>query len=85
MRLEDDFRFNLQGQLSHDKTEIDVAIASKIAREFTVSFYLFLAENYHTEKETWTNDLLPLGKVQNKNTYEIYKIEDVLKIYEDGL
>jgi hypothetical protein len=85
MRLEEDFRFNLQGQLSFEKTEIDVAIASKIAKEFAVSFYLFLAENYHTEKETWTNDLLPLGEVQNKKTYEIYKIENVLKIYENGL
>jgi hypothetical protein len=79
MRLEDDFRFNLQGQLSHDKTEIDVAIASKIAREFAVSFSVFVAENYAL-KRVLNKPIIWEGK-QNKN----YTTKELLKIYEDGL
>ncbi len=45
MKLEEDFRFNLLGQLSSEKSEVDVNIASKIARELTVSFTTFFAEN----------------------------------------
>ena len=81
MKLEEEFRQGLLGQLSSEKTEVEINIACKIARKFTVSFYLFCAENYHTEKETWTGDLLKVGELQNKKTYEIMKIKDVLKIY----
>jgi hypothetical protein len=76
MRLEEDFRFNLQGQLSHEKTEIDVAIASRIAREFAVLFSDFVAENYSIE--FWDNGNKWFYTKNGKN----YTSKQILKIYE---
>jgi|GEM_PF-4968425 len=53
----------------------------KICSEFAVSFYLFLAENYHTEDESWSYSKLPKGFVQDRKTYDIIEIKDALKIY----
>jgi hypothetical protein len=83
MRLEEDFRFNLQGQLSHEKTEVDVTIASRIAREFAVSFSLFLRKNYSVvQYDGW--DLIP-DIWRDKKTDGEYSTKQLLKIYEDGL
>ena len=67
MKLEEEFRFKLQGQLSDEKTELDVTIASKIAREFTISF----CEWYI--KIAFILDTKYIGK----------STKELLKIYED--
>jgi hypothetical protein len=81
MRLEDDFRFNLQGQLSHDKTEIDVAIASKIAREFAVSFLKWVDSNYYQGDD----DNCYYISIARLREGESFKIKELLIVYEDGL
>ncbi len=50
-------------------------------KECTIDFYLFLAENYHTEDESWSYSKLPKGSVQDRKTYDIIEIKDALKIY----
>lgn len=83
-KLKEQLRLRMLGQLSDEKTKLDVDNAYDVAVDFAVSFTSFLRENYHTEFETWTKDKLPLDKVQNKKTYDIINIEDVLnKFLED--
>lgn len=77
-KLKEQLRLRMLGQLSDEKTEIDINNAYNVAIDFCLSFISFLRENYHTEFETWTKDKLPLDKVQNKKTYNIINIEDVL-------
>lgn len=45
MKLEDQFRQRLQGQLSDEKTEIDVRVATDIAEQFAIKFYLWIVDN----------------------------------------
>lgn len=77
-KLKEQLRFKMLGQLSDEKTKEDIDNAYSVAVDFCLSFTSFLRENYHTEFETWTKDILPLDKVQNKQTYDIINIEDVL-------
>ena len=71
-------RLRMLGQLSDEKTNEDINNAYSVAVDFTLSFLTFLRENYHTEFETWTRNLLPKGEVQNKKTYDIISIKEVL-------
>lgn len=77
-KLKEQLRFKMLGQLSDERTREDIDNAYDIAVDFCLSFISFLRKNYHTEFETWTKDVLPLDKVQNKKTYDIINIEDVL-------
>ena len=77
-KLKEQLRLRMLGQLSDEKTEVDINNAYDVAVDFAVSFLTFLRENYYTEFETWTKGALPLDKVQNKKTYDIINIEDVL-------
>jgi hypothetical protein len=80
-KIKEELRFRLQGQLSSDKTEVDVNVAYDVVEKVSVSFSNFLAENYHTEFETWTGNSLPKGKVQNRKTYDIVDITETFKTY----
>jgi len=77
MNLEQQFRNELAGQLSDDKTEVDVKVAAKIAREFASTFSVFCAENYeyYPLHKAWLNKLYLDGN--------IYTTDALLKIYED--
>ena len=77
-KLKEQLRFKMLGQLSDEATEVDINNAYSVAVDFTLSFLTFLRENYHTEFETWTRNLLPKGEVQNKKTYDIISIKEVL-------
>ena len=77
-KLKEQLRFKMLGQLSDEKTNIDINNAYNVAVHFSLSFLSFLRENYHTEFETWTRNLLPKGEVQNKKTYDIISIKEVL-------
>ena len=68
----------LQGQLSDEKTEVDINNAYDVVLEKAVLFSLFCAENYHTEFETWTGNPLPKGKFQDRKSYDIISIKEVL-------
>ena len=77
-KLKEQLRLRMLGQLSDEKTNEDINNAYTVAVDFAVSFTSFLRKNYHTEFETWTNDLLPKDNVQNKTTYDIISIKEVL-------
>ena len=77
-KLKEQLRFKMLGQLSDERTKEDIDNAYDVAVDFCLSFISFLRENYYTEFETWTKSALPLDKVQNKKTYDIINIEDVL-------
>ena len=77
-KLKEQLRFKMLGQLSDERTREDIDNAYDVAVDFAVSFTSFLRKNYHTDFETWTKDKLPLDRVQNKKTYGIIDIEDVL-------
>ena len=77
-KLKEQLRFKMLGQLSDEKTNLDINNAYDVAVDFTLSFLTFLRENYHTEFETWTGDKLPKGKVQKKKGYDLVDIEEVL-------
>ena len=77
-KLKEQLRFKMLGQLSDEKTEVDINNAYSVAIDFSLSFLTFLRENYYTEFETWTGDKLPKGKVQKKKGYDLVDIEEVL-------
>ena len=77
-KLKEQLRFKMLGQLSDERTNLDINNAYDVAVDFTLSFLTFLRENYYTEFETWTGDKLPKGKVQKKKGYDLVDIEKVL-------
>ena len=77
-KLKEQLRFKMLGQLSDEKTNLDINNAYDVAVDFALSFLTFLRENYHTEFETWTRDELPKGKVQKKKEYDLVDIEEAL-------
>ena len=77
MKLEEKFRENLLGQLSDEKTEVDVNIACKIAREFTISFFTFFAENCFEIFDSKLYHIRDSEKYQDG-----YTIKQLLEIYE---
>ena len=76
-KLKEQLRLKMLGQLSDERTKEDIDNAYNVAVDFCLSFISFLRENYHTEFETWTKDILPLDKVQQRNSYDIVDIEHV--------
>ena len=77
-KLKEQLRLRMLGQLSDERTKEDIDNAYSVAIDFSLSFLTFLRENYHTEFETWTKTLLPKDNVQNKTTYDIISIKEVL-------
>lgn len=78
MTLEQQFRNGLSGQLSDDKTEVDIRVAVKIAREFSLSFSVFCADfgeylggqNYR--KWSTEDDIYTMEEMLKTFEYEIY-------------
>ena len=53
-KLKEQLRFKMLGQLSDEKTEVDINNAYDVAVDFTLSFSLFCAENYiHLSGNNW--------------------------------
>lgn len=77
-KLKEQLRLKMLGQLSDEKTDLDVNNAYDVAVSFTLSFISFLCENYHTEFETWTRNKLLKGKIQRKEGYDLVDIEEAL-------
>jgi hypothetical protein len=77
MKLEDKLRQGLLGHLSEANTVVDITIASSIAREFSIAFSVFVAENTfaYSDGEYRMRELIPTFKTA----------EELLKIFEDGL
>lgn len=84
-KIKKQLRLRMLGQLSDEKTEVDINNAYIVVKESALSFFNFLRENYHTEFETWTRDKLPKGKVQSKKSYDLLDIEEVFKIWENEI
>ena len=82
-KIKEQLRLKMLGQLSDEKTQLDVNNAYIVVRDVAVSFSVFCVENYHTEFETWTRDSLPKGKIQSKKSYGLLDIEEVFKIFEN--
>lgn len=80
MKLEEQFRQNLLGHLSDEKTEVDVNIASDIARKFTVSFCTFFAENCFELFDSKTYYIRDHEHYNNA-----YTIEDIFYLWENRL
>lgn len=76
MTLEQQFRNGLAGQLSDEKTDVDIRVAVKIAREFAGKF-----AEWSDEKST----LLSTGEWYNflPNSINDLTTEELLKIFED--
>jgi hypothetical protein len=79
-KLKEQFRQRLLGQLSDEKTEVDVNNAVDVCKDFSLSFISFLRENYST-RERWENEALPYDIWRNFDTDEEYTTEELLNIY----
>jgi hypothetical protein len=76
MRLKEKLRQGLLGHLSEANTLVDITIASSIAREFSIAFSVFVAENYiYLENNKWLH--------YNNYGDKEFTTEELLKIYED--
>lgn len=56
-KLKEQLRLRMLGQLSDEKTEVDVNNAYSVAVDFSLSFLTFLRENYSTQKRLRRSDL----------------------------
>ena len=77
-KLKEQLRFKMLGQLSDERTKEDIDNAYDVTVDFCLSFISFLRKNYHTEMESWSYTKLPLDKVQQRDSYDIVGIEEVL-------
>ena len=77
-KLKQQLRLKMLGQLSDENTEVDVNNAYGVCKDFTLSFLTFLRENYHTEFETWTRTPLKYNNYQDRDTYNIESVENIL-------
>ena len=83
-KLKEQLRLKMLGQLSDEKTDLDVNNAYDVAVSFTLSFISFLRENYHTEFETWTRSPLKYNNYQDRGTYNIESVENILNKFLEG-
>lgn len=81
-RIKDELRLKMLGQLSDEKTQLDIDNTYKIVKESILSFSNFLRENYHSDTEAWSFNKLPSGFYQDRETYDIISIEEIFKIWE---
>ena len=80
MTLEEQFRNRLAGQLSSDKTEVDIRVAVRIAREFTLRFCTFFAENCFELFDTKTYYIR-----DHEHYNDAYIVEDIFYLWENKL
>ena len=74
-KIKQELRQKLQGQLSDEKTELDVDNAYSVVKNNSVLFSLFCAENCFYE-DGWCN--------RNWRD-EAFTTEELFKIFENGL
>lgn len=80
MKLEDKLRRGLLGHLSEANTQVDITIACNIARDFTIDFLTFFAEN------CYEIDVSKLYYIRDSEEHPYaYTVVQLLKIFEDGL
>lgn len=56
-KLKEQLRLRMLGQLSDEKTKLDINNAYDVAVDFSLSFLTFLRENYSTQKRLRRSDL----------------------------
>ena len=54
-KIKEELRFRLQGQLSSEKTEVDVNVAYDVVEKVAVSFSVFCAESCVYQEHGWWN------------------------------
>ena len=75
-KLRERFRQRLLGQLSQEKTEVDINNAVDVCRDFSTSFSVFCVRNYyHTGNGQWKQ-----YKGKHYTTEELYN--KFLEIYD---
>ena len=84
-KLKEQLRLRMLGQLSDEKTNLDINNAYSVAVDFAVLFTSFCRENYHIETEGWSYCELPLDKVQQRDNYDIVDIKEVLNKFLECL
>lgn len=80
MTLEDKFRQELQGQLSDEKTEVDVRIATSIAEDFALGFIIFISSGFFQKPGE------PARYIKNRDsprTGKTFSIIRLLEMYKD--
>ena len=73
-KIKEELRQKLQGQLSDEKTDLDVDNAYSVVKNVAVSFSVFCAENtinYYKDEDVWRMKVL---KPTFKTTEELFKI-----------
>lgn len=78
-KIKEQLRLKMLGQLSNEKTDLDVDNAYSVVRDVAISFSVFCAENYKAYKVkdkplTWEGTM-------NRR----YTTEELYKLFEDGL
>jgi len=78
--IKEKLRFKLLGQLSNDKTDLDVYNAYSVVKEVSVAFSSFFAENCFEMLDS------KLYYIRDHPTYDdAYKIEDIFYFWENDL
>ena len=78
MTLEQQFRNGLAGQLSSDKTEVEIRVAVRIAREFSKGFAQWMVSGVNFSDDTEE------GRIYWYK-HSKYTTEALLKLYEDEI
>ena len=84
-KIKEQLRLKMLGQLSDEKTNLDVNNAYGVVKKSVLSFSNFLRENYHSDFETWSSNKLPIGFYQDRKSYDIISVEELFKIFENEI
>ena len=75
-KIKEQLRLKMLGQLSDEKTDLDVDNAYSVVKKSVLSFSNFLRENYSI---TYNNE------VEDNLTGDIRSAEELFKIWNDGV
>lgn len=81
-KIKEQLRLKMLGQLSDEKTDLDVDNAYGVVKKSVLSFSNFLRENYSTQKRLRRNDLEE-NMWRLVNTDSEFTTEELFKIYEN--
>ena len=81
-KIKEQLRIKMLGQLSDEKTDLDVDNAYGVVKKSVLSFSNFLRENYSTQKRLRRNDLEE-NMWRLVNTDSEFTTEELFKIYEN--
>lgn len=74
-KIKEELRLKMLGQLSHDKTELDINNAYEVVKKSVLSFSNFLRENYEMSG----------GTFRETGTRNYEKLEDLFKIWKNEI